>query len=301
MRSQNKKDLKAPDLAGMDKRRRQDQFSIRRQRREAEISKRRNLDLISTDVSTTTTAPLIPSNIQSLQWELEQKSLLPTYRSFLTGESGTPADRIRALESIRALLCIESDPPIDAVIDAGLVPPIIQVLQDPSCTPKIQYEAAWCITNIACGTSAQTREVVRCGAVQALAGLLRHSVQDIVVQAVWGLGNIAGDCVELRDAVLGAGVLDALLQWAVPAAGQNITLMRNCAWALSNMCRGDPAPNIDVVYPLFSTFLQLLHSPDTEVLRDACTALCSLSDAGDAYISALIDTGLIRRLSELLL
>lgn len=296
MRSQ-KKDLKAPDLAGMDKRRRQDQFSIRRQRREAEISKRRNLDLISTDAATTA----VPRSIQTLQWELEQKSLLPTYRSLLSGESGTPAERIRALEATRALLCIESDPPIDAVIDAGLVPPIIRVLQDPGCAPKVQYEAAWCITNIACGTSAQTREVVRCGAIQALMGLLRSPAQDVVVQAVWGLGNIAGDGVELRDAALGAGALEALLQWAVPAAAHNITLMRNCAWALSNMCRGDPAPSVDVVYPAFPTFLQLLHSPDTEVLRDACTALYFLSDNGDAYISALIDTGLIRRLSELLL
>lgn len=295
----HRKDLKAPDLAGMDKRRRQDQFSIRRQRRETEISKRRNLDLSA--AATESAAATIPASIQTLQWETEQKALLPTYRSILSGESGTPSDRVRALEAVRTLLCVESDPPIDAVIDNGLVPLLVRVLQDPSCIPKVQYEASWCITNIACGTSAQTREVVRCGAIPALAGLLRHSVQDIVVQAVWGLGNIAGDCVELRDMVLGAGVLDAILQWAIPAAGQNIALLRNCAWALSNMCRGDPAPCVDTMYPAFSTFLQLLHSPDTEVLRDACTALCFLSDAGDSYISAFIETGLIRRLSELLL
>ena len=240
--------------------------------------------------------------MQTLQWEIEQKALLPTYCSVLAGGSAAaPADKMRALEAVRALLCVESDPPIDAVIDSGLVPLLIGLLRDPSNGPKVLYEAAWCVTNVCCGTSAQTREAVRHGAISAFAGLLGHPVQSIAVQAVWGLGNIAGDCVELRDMVIQAGVLALILERAVPAAGQNIALLRNCAWALSNLCRGDPPPHIDVVYPAFATFLQMLHSPDTEVLRDACTALCFLSDAGGPYVSALVETGLIRRLSELLL
>lgn len=49
------------------------------------------------------------------------------------------------------MLSIEGKPPIQAVIDANLIPLFIELLHHP--IPKFQFEAAWCLTNIASGTS----------------------------------------------------------------------------------------------------------------------------------------------------
>lgn len=43
------------------------------------------------------------------------------------------------------------------------------------------------------------------------------------------------------------------------------SLLRNCVWALSNMCRGKPQPETKTLAPIFPVFPALLGSPDENV------------------------------------
>jgi hypothetical protein len=77
---------------------------------------------------------------------------------------------------------------------------------------KMQFEAAWAVTNVASGTSGHTEEVIKAGAVQILLRLLASSGSaEVAEQALWGLGNVVGDGPRNRDAVLNAGIVPVIL------------------------------------------------------------------------------------------
>ena len=65
-----------------------------------------------------------------------------------------------------------------------------------------QFEATWCLTNVCSGDAVQTRCVVDAGVVPFLVRLLSSPSQLVREQAVWALGNIAGNGPEERDILL---------------------------------------------------------------------------------------------------
>jgi len=185
---------------------------------------------------------------------------------------------------------------VKAVIDSGILPRFVQFLGRQE-KPELQFEAAWALTNVA--STEHTSVVVDMGVIPQLSVLLRSPNPDVREQSLWCLGNIAGDCIEYRDAILRTpGALDNLLLNINHP--QNKNMLRNATWALSNFARGKPAPSLDVLAPAIPVVAQLLTSTDEEVITDACWTMSYISDGEDSRVKAVVDAGVTPHLVHLL-
>ena len=88
-------------------------------------------------------------------------------------------EAFKATQAARKFLSGEEYPPIDVLIDAGIVPKLVAFLSlydDIFETNMMLLEAVWALTNIASGNSMQTRVVVEAGAVPHFIRLLEYPV-----------------------------------------------------------------------------------------------------------------------------
>merc|ERR1719220_3039488 len=214
--------------------------------------------------------------------------------------SNDPQVQYESVTQIRKMLSIERNPPIQQVIESGIIPRLVEFLKR-SENPGLQFEASWALTNVASGTTENTKEIIGHGAVPIFVQLLESPSDDVREQAVWALGNVAGDSPECRNLVLEAGVLEPLLR----LCNQNskLTLLRNATWTLSNICRGKPLPPFLAIQSALPVLSSLLFLKDESVLTDASWAFSYISDDSgpqNEQIAEVIKCGAVPRLCHLL-
>jgi len=107
---------------------------------------------------------------------------------------------------------------------------------------------------------------------------------DIAEQAIWAIGNIAGDCASYRDLILKGGGLDSLVAILSNTKVQNT--IKHGTWALSNLCRSQPLPRFELVTNAIPILGQIIKTQsDSEILTDAIWAFSHLSDGDEERIA----------------
>lgn len=262
--------------------------AIRKEKREDIMSKRRNIPQ-DDDASTSGHGSLASQQIPYDKTNLQE--------IVLQAQSPDPETQMTAVTQARKLLSSDKNPPIDDLITSGILPILVNCLN--STNAALQFEAAWALTNIASGTSDQTRAVVQAGAVPQFLELLKSENMNVCEQAVWALGNIIGDGPHFRDYCIELGIIGPLLKFVNPEIP--IAFLRNVTWVMVNLCRSkDPPPPRHIVQALLPALAQLIHHHDTSILVDTVWALSYLTDGGNEQIQLVIDSGVVSYLVPLL-
>jgi len=211
---------------------------------------------------------------------------------------GDPPTKLSAVQAARKLLSRDRNPPIDSLIQSGILPILVDCLKSDDHA-SLQFEAAWALTNIASGSSQQTQAVVQAGAVGHFMQLLKSKHQNVCEQAVWALGNIIGDGPVLRDFVIRHGVVSPLLTFIDPNVP--LTFLRNVTWVIVNLCRNkEPPPPMETIQQLLPALGILIHHSDLDILVDSVWALSYLTDCGNDHIQAVLGVGVVPKLVSFL-
>lgn len=266
----------------MRRRRNEMNVELRKNKRDETLLKRRNVPIECDTYSEAETA----SDYTSLQ------SIM------MSASSDNIEEQLNAVKAARKLLSSDKNPPIDELIRSGILPILVNCLKQHS-SAGLQFESAWALTNIASGTSQQTRAVVEAGAVPIFLELLHSHNENVCEQAVWALGNIIGDGPQLRDFVIQLGVVEPLLELIKP--DMSLSFLRNVTWVIVNLCRNkDPPPAVDTIKRLMPALAYLINHTDVTILVDTVWAVSYLTDGGNDQIQLVIDSGIVANLVPLL-
>ena len=78
---------------------------------------------------------------------------------------------MESIQFFRKKLSVVSSPPIRLIVDSNLLPDFLRLLAShPDAV--IQFEAAWCLTNVAADDSEMTRAVMDVGALPVLSSMI---------------------------------------------------------------------------------------------------------------------------------
>jgi hypothetical protein len=120
-----------------------------------------------------------------------------------------------------------------------------------------------------------------------------------VEQALWGVGNIAGDCPELRDSLLAKGFLplfvDVINKFS-PSKGlatsndEILNVLKSSVWVLRTLLDSSGrAISLEEFRPVLPSLAKLLTVSDLSVVADACFSLAHFAEISLYHVRLILD------------
>mmetsp|Transcript_55329 Transcript_55329/g.91892 ORF Transcript_55329/g.91892 Transcript_55329/m.91892 type:complete len:601 (-) Transcript_55329:450-2252(-) len=313
-------------------------LSLRRKDRELELQKKRKKILsengrnaVSHEGSRSSSPNTLSQKRQQQQKWLEE---LPKY---VQGTSSEHRDTIfECTQKIRQLLSHSQMVPIQQVLDSGVLPRILQFLEW-NDQPELQFESLWVLTNILSTDNVEwCRAVIAQGAIPLFLNFVSCQNYALLEQAVWTVGNIAGDGISFRDLLVQNGALGMLKEackqpfnpdWCYTYGDSDTgttsdavaekRVLRTLSWCVSNFCRY-PLPDepsttlvLECLFHLFNTHQKAIVDDDADVSNPDAIAsnlgwsLFYLTKDIDTYADSFVmqvmnKTGITRYLIQML-
>jgi Atypical Arm repeat len=224
--------------------------------------------------------------------------LRETAQQYNQNASGRRIDEfVEVVRDIRRLSSNSENPPIGKLLAHGLLPYLLSVIQHHS-NPIILHEAIGCLINVTSSSvQSHVEAVVYSSAVSDIVKLLVHDNTGVCEQAIWFVANIAGENDRYRNALLGMSeVVEGLLRHV--SHPDNISILSSCAWAISNLFRGQPSDAIPigsrfVPYLVRSTKIGVNGRVQASELVYLMNALFHITECGPEASTLILEHGML--------
>ncbi|KAK3036752.1 hypothetical protein RJ639_029717 [Escallonia herrerae] len=169
---------------------------------------------------------------------------------------------------------------IQAVIEAGVCPRLIELLLHPS--PSVLIPALRTVGNIVTGDDMQTQFVINHQALPCLHNLLTNNYKkSIKKEACWTISNITAGNKDQIQAVIEAGLISPLV---VLLQNAEFDIKKEAAWAISNATSGGTHDQIKylVSQGCIKPLCDLLVCPDPRIVTVCLEGLENILKVGEA-------------------
>lgn len=230
------------------------------------------------------------------------QTVLANFRQMLEGDDYE--QQLEGATHFRKILATEKTPPIELVIKTGVVPRLVQLLDQRRDKSKIQVEIAWSLTNLACGEADQIALLASLGVIPVILSILSSSCDEKVRdQLLWTTSNLTAD-VECRRMFIERGLVNVLSSQL--GIGDNLmpktpslNTMHHVACICINLLRHGTPYTSEIIFQIVIIVSELLQSPDGECVSDVNKALYFLCTESPENITLLLEQGVASRLREL--
>jgi len=176
----------------------------------------------------------------------------------------------------------------------------------------LQYEAAWCLSQIATNEEDEAGKVlIDNGSIPLVIALIAYTTYEKVREAcLLFIGNLTAFVDECRDIFLDSNATVALL-WQLglckcpphrQTTSPSLSTMENVGWALDNLAKGEPPPLRKYTLMTIEALSYLIHCPvETTTLAGLNTVLTLVDNSCAAEnVELILESGLMNRVYELL-
>ncbi|KAJ6243509.1 importin subunit alpha-4 [Anaeramoeba flamelloides] len=244
-----------------------------------------------------TTILIQTSNLTNKKYEEMMKNL-PHNIELL--KKGKKTEKFFVLNFVQDLLCEENNNSIDYLLSFGILPNLIEILDEDE-DPGLQYEAACCIANICTGTSGQAEMVIQAGCMPILIRLLLSTKQDLQYRAAVALCNI----LENSDEVSYEPWVDAMVKIFISTfrLGPPLGIKKAIVCCLSNLVErwNKESKTINKHFPDLALILLDLIAQQSHqgLLSEACYSLERILYNNDPLITLTMQHGLCNKIFEI--
>lgn len=206
-----------------------------------------------------------------------EEVVLTTVEGFLD-EKGSLA-RLSALKTLQKELRTRTAEVTEHVMKSVILDRLMEIVVDNDALQEELIIATEIVNNLAACTRDSTLKLVDMHVIPAMIHLCKTSTTvEILEHAVWTLGNIAGEAVDVRDLVIAAGAADVILE-LIQTHETQLGLQKICVWAASNLPRGRGSwPNELLKFAPIMTKKMLCN--EKEMMVDALWTLSFLACEG---------------------
>jgi len=182
---------------------------------------------------------------------------------------------LMALTVLRKAVCSQVAPPVQVLLQLDYIPLLLQHLEPDVCPVATLAEAAWVLCNLLSAPRSGVERAISLGAVPKLISCIRGDMLGVAENAIWALGNIAGEGEQYRDLLLSTGLPTALYQLVMESPELHDTLGRVSAWVCSQLLK-PTQPSEEVLKSLYSVLTTLYDLDDMETKREVLVAAGSI-------------------------